>query len=421
MSYLIGMVCFILAIFSFFIDRKIYNPAVLFNFWWGITIFVSGFGFFGIQIPEFETYFMYLVAILAFNLPVLLIRTRNTKEKVPNEIEQSYNVFFTKNVTNFISIISLFNLFLLIQRSLRVVSLLLSGTSYEIIRYLYYNSDQIVTGQYGMLITNVIITPITMFGGIIFALLLFYSRKNIYIMILSIMNVLLYSFSSGSRSIVMFLGISVVVSYILNYKVVKIKSKFSLYVIVASLIGVLIYITINRSDNVNQLSDILQTIVVYFTGAFVYFEKMLPVVEMDNTFFLGGSFFGGVIDIFILVMKLFGSNIEQISSIISEYNQEYVIIGSGIPFNAFTTMLYPFVYDFGKIGVLIQPFFFGLLARTFYVKLERNRTIMYKGIYIIIVMIIYESVMRWMGLFAHVWIMILLFYICNFIAKKSNY
>lgn len=421
MSFIIVSFCIGMIILSLIIDRKIYNPSVIFNFWWGLTIFLSGFGFFGIEVPNNETYTLFLIAIISFNIPTVLIRSKRVIESNLAKSGSEFNLFFNSNTVRWLSIFQLFTIGILGARSIRVLNLLLQGNPYSNIRYYYYNSELIVTASYGMLLTNAFITPMVLLGVIIVAVSLFNKQKNFKLIILSILSMILLSFSSGGRGIIMYFIVAIISIFIINGMEIKYNFRTKLFInsMVLLFLLLLVYISLIRAEGDTALRDLVKTVLVYFTGSFIYFEKMLPVLNSNNIVLYGATFFGGIQDLVILLLNSLGSNFVQISSYISEFNQNYVNIGGNTLFNAFTTMLYPFIYDFGLMGIIIQPFLFGVISGYYYLRMEAKRSILYKSIYLIIILMIYESVMRWMGLFMHTWIVIFMFYLLKFFSLHS--
>lgn len=423
MNFLIGIMCLLLIVISLKNDGKIYNPVALFNFWWGITVFVSGFGLYGIEIPNNKTYFIILLSIISFNLGSILTNSKKYKKDIKIKFTdlQDQN-FLSEKIRILVYCLQFINMAILINRSLSVINLLLNGTDYANIRYLFYNSNEIMS-EYGLLITNLFVTPVNTFSMILFSLLIFSKENKIIININTILSITLFSFSTGSRGTIIYFALAVLISFLINEKEIKFdrKQKNNIFLFFILLVMVLVFISFSRSSSTtNEISDLLQTIVVYFTGSYIYFEKTLNSIFVDNNYLFGGAFFGGILDIFILLFKYIGLNFEQFSSYVGKYTQQYIFIGNNIQFNAFTTMIYSFIYDFGYGGIFIGPFLFGGISSYSYRKMESKRSMKYKGIYIAIVIMIYESILRWAGLFANIWIVIILFILIDFLSNKKN-
>lgn len=419
MSNLIAVICLLFTFVSLIVDKKIYSPIVLFNAWWGLTIFISGFGFFGIYIPSNATYLIMLVAIISFNFPYLcsLFISQKYKKNVTNRSEEIEKSNYVEN--NFVKVL-LFLQFVCIlwlaKRSLTVLKMLLSGFEYGNIRYVYYYEDSIMSG-YDHLIANLIVTPIIYFNMIYVSLKFVEGKHNKLLLVLTILSVGLFSFSSASRGIVLEMGLVFIFSYFLQGKKVKINisNKFKIISIFIIVVSSLVYITIFRSssDN-NTLKDIIETVVLYFSASYIYFEKLCSYALNDNVLLFGATFFGGIIDILLLAFNFIGLDVKTVSSYIGNHNQLFLMVGNGHTYNAFPTMVYTFLYDFNYLGVIIGPTIFGLLTIISYKKMLITNKLAYKGIYIVIALMIYESPMKWEGTSANPWLVIIMFLIYDY-------
>lgn len=420
MSYFIGTICLFFILISLLVDKRIYSPTVLFNFWWGVTIFVSGFGFFGIYVPSDKTYLVMLVTILAFNFPFLcslLVPRKNKKNFFAPKNVDTFDIYYKDNkVEKLLLILQMFCIVFLINLSITVLNMLLSGFNYENIRYAFFYEDTIMSG-YEHLIYNLIVTPIIYFNMIYVSLKFLKGKYNKLLLVLTILSVGLSSFSSGSRGIVLEMGLVFILSYFLQGKKVKfnISNNFKVISIFIIVVSSLVYITISRSGSDNTtLEDIIETVVLYFSAPYIYFEKLSSYALNDNVLLFGATFFGGIIDILLLVFNFIGLDVKTVSSYIANHNQLFLTVGNGHTYNAFPTMVYTFLYDFNYLGVIIGPTIFGLLTIISYKKMLITNRIAYKGIYIVIALMIYESPMKWEGTSANPWLVIIMFLIYDY-------
>lgn len=185
----------------------------------------------------------------------------------------------------------------------------------------------------------------------------------------------------------------------------------------------LVTITIVRTGlSANMFSGILRTVVGYFTAPYVYFEKLYEYTSLvqERVLLFGGMFFSGVLDIFIMGLRFIGLEIKQPSYFLAEYNQTFLLVGDNTLYNAFPNMIFAFLYDFGIAGVIIGPIMFGVMVKLAYQKMISTNKIAYKGIYIMIGIMIYESVMKWSGTGFTPWAVILLFLCFNYFSKKQT-
>lgn len=424
MSLLIVIVCALFLLIGFALEKKIYGPMVLFNFWWGITIFISGFGFFGFYIPSPKTYLIMLLAIISFNFPIIVLSKKKFKDQAfqGNENELNFN---QNNIKKFLLTIHIVIIVYLLSLSIEVLGLLLSGMNYSMVRYLYFYGD--ITNVYETLVMNWFITPLIYFSMILISILFFQQDKknklNNYLFITTILCISLQSFSSGGRGIVLSAALIFLLSFLMHrgkrnisfFKKMKIRAFFFV------LIGGLIIITIFRTGlNTNIFDAIFQTVIGYYTAPYIYFEKLSEYTSMvqEEVRLYGAMFFSGIIDIFIIGLRFLGVAIKQPSFYLAEYNQTFLLVGNNISYNAFPNMVYTFIYDFGLAGVILGPMAFGFMAKLVYQKMISTNKIAYKGIYIMIGLMIYESVMKWLGTSILPWAVILLFFCYNYFSSR---
>ena len=421
LNIFIFVVCLLFIALSLFIDKQIYNPIVLFNIWWGITILVSGFGLYGIEVPSIKTYLIMLAAIISFDIPFIYILIVSGKKafEVKTETATDDNV---KTLINYLIGLQLLIIIDLIRHSIRVFQLLASGLNYERIRYEYFYTDHIMS-MYDNLISNYIVTPTITFSMILIALLLLEKHYSKILIFTTTLCVGLSAFFSGGRGILLTFGLIMSLAYLIQSSRSPIKTKsivkVKLLVVLAIVIGFLIYITMARSTSGN-FNEIFHTGILYFTAPYIYFEKLYNIALQDNVLLFGGAFFGGVIDFFMLIYKFVsGTDISTMGQHVAKYNQTALFVGVNSEYCAFPTMVYTFLYDFSYLGVILGPLLFGTLAMSSYKKMRTSNRLAYKGIYIMIGLMIYQSVMKWEGTSAYPWAVIAMFFTYEYFTKKG--
>jgi oligosaccharide repeat unit polymerase len=420
MAIFVSLVCLFFIILITFFDKRIYNPFILFNAWWGITILISSLGLFDIFTPSAKTYSVMLIAILSFNFSVIFMLYTSKKGRVDSkkvkgfEIESKYLLNHNSNFIKLLMFTHSIIFFILVLRSIKAIKLLLSGLSYSAIRYNYFKLDTIMSG-YDHIINNLFVIPILTFSMIFVSLQYFQSKYNKIIMFSTIVCIILFVFSSGGRSILITFGIIFITSYLINKKdsyPINLSKKILMQMLLLFILFSLLYVSLRRLETGGGINEVLSTVVRYFSASYLYYENMIVFVKKDEVLLYGMAFFGGIIDFFIFIFRFLGLDINPISSYISEYNQLYITVNSeGAIYNAFPTMIYTFFYDFGYLGIILGPLLFGYLSFIIYNRMILTNDFGYKGIYIMIVILIYESPMRWIGTSPHTWIVIFLFII----------
>lgn len=418
MNVLIFFICMFSILIFLFVDKRIYNPLIIFNLWWGITVFLSGFGINDIFIPKNETYFIVLIGVISFNTSFIIYFLFKYKSN-NNNFNNLQNSHFER-VNKLLFFSHLIIIFELLRRSFVVISLLRSGMPYGRIRYAYFYEDQIMPG-YSMLFDNLFVSPITTFSIILIALNINNKKFNRKLIFSTFIIIALTVFSSGARGILVETILAFILSLIFFRRGIKLKltNKLKLLVITTIIAFSAIYVTGMRTSEENYILKSIEHIISYYTAPYIYFEVLTEYAIHDREPLYGFTIFGGFWDLFILLFRVLGLEVKTISSYISEYNQTYLLIGDDLIFNALPSMLYTFVYDLGILGAILGPFIFGLLSMYIYLKMLSSGKLKYKGMYIMICFMIYGSVMKWEGIYTSTWLVFILFIVYDYLSNRK--
>ena len=411
MGYLVAAYCIISSIVFYLICKKFFNPLSIFNFWWGIGLLVSTFGFYGINVPKDTTYLTFFIGLFFFNFGGGLFILFTNKKKDINIMKKGERKTTLLLLEKVITILVLVSFLILFSRTVTVAKMIFfMGYSYEYIRYYYFYTDLIISG-YGHLINQYLIVPVIIIGStfFIYQKSRLNNKKKLFVLLL-LASVLLHAFSSGGRLIFIYVTLSVLFSLIMvGNKQMNQENLIKMLKVITSiviLIFILYFFTTLRGND--SVEDVIQTFTLYFTGSYAYYEKIIPFQVSVGTNLYGLAFFGGIADMLGLLKSFFGINYESSASIISEFNQLYLDIGGGNYFNAFPTYMYTFMYDYGYVGLILGSAMFGAISSLWYKNYLRKSSFSNLLLYIVVIILVYESTMRWYGIFSTPW-MIMLF------------
>lgn len=422
MSFMISMICILIGIFTLLKTKKIYNPIVLFYLWWSIPIFISGLGLFGLYIPSDEIYIIILTSMLSFILGcifIILINKNYIMENKRINIEIDFNLSeLIYKIVLFVNIILLIFLLYLFSNLIYTLN---SGWEYNNIRYIYYYTNNILKSSIDVLLLNFIFEPILYFDIILLSMIIFKNNVKMSIKLILSLNMIFYTIITGGRTLLFYFIILSLVVYLIYDKRTKINISKKIVIIISLtlLVFSMIYITVIRSGNFeNILLNIIETLVIYLTGSIKFLENKLLDFNNYNSFFMGRAFLGGVFDFLQLIVNNL-LNIENLTAaqIIGGNSQIYSQIGEYQNYNAFPTMIYTFICDYGIIGIIINSFLFGVISYGMYVNFEKQNNLFSLGCYLVIVFAITESTLRWTFIYFWPYVVIILF----FIMKKVNY
>ena len=351
------------------LEREIKILLYIFFVYWGMGIFFSSFGFYGVKIPSNYAQFLLLLHLFGFFSGILLFTLSNSSYKtnintVKVEIDEEVNSIFKNWLfwaifsISFVYVLSLFQTY--------TTSLAFLGRSGEIRQ----NMETIYGSFYKLYGYELLIQPIKILCFPLFGYALV--KKRIAISIILGLYLVMEATLSGGR-----FGYAYIVLAVVFMNVVVIKRNVKKYIPYIFLVLLLFFIASSYTkatrvgytdftmSNIveNGMNANAEQMVTYYTGPMAAFDYSLNHNYLDK---IGDYQYGGLTFSPILMMiHTFGTvigldfevPIEKVYTLL-EYNQ--VDIGTDI-WNAFFTSVIYYYLDLGPIGVFVFPFFVGYL------------------------------------------------------------
>ncbi|SFJ38880.1 oligosaccharide repeat unit polymerase [Terrisporobacter glycolicus] len=379
LSIIIAIVYIVLLISSKFIYRNIINPVSIFTSMWLGFSFISCFGFWDMYIPSYETISFILIATLAFSI-TSLVYYASSKKKCDSKLDFNDNVDTSKlekKIEQKILIINALALLWMSKFISKMLPIILSG-DWNLARYYYLNASTVHTvyTTKESLLCQWIIYPI-FYATTIYSAYLFSIKKiNYKIMITSLIGVLSIVISTAGRNSLFKLIIFYAIAFLFktNRKISiwkKIK-QMSIGIKVLLVVGVYILVYISSKRSLSSNISVFQNVMFYFTGPIVYFDNIIKnpsFFGLDVDLLWGKATFGFLTTpIEIIASSLSGGNYAGADNIITSYVNYYANFSPTIKGNAVSTSLYPFMKDFGYLGILIGPVIFALIVNYVYTK-----------------------------------------------------
>lgn len=400
------IVCIIFAIMGWYINKNIYNPQTIFNCWWGLVTFLSGFGLYGINVPGLKIYAIMFLGIITYNFCCILFAKGRKNRKVVNTDHLNIKIYAILQIITFI---------FLFPKCITVLKLLGEGMPYSYIRMVYFETNQIMN-VYEVFINKYIIQPFLFVSILVIAIEILRKIKNKKIIIISIVNILLNVFMNGGRTILFQLVIIALFSFLIERKKVNIsaKAKKNIKICILLIISVMILTTFKRATNVtNIVNELVKNIVLYFTGPIAFFEQCLTTISSTSELMYGQGFFSGLIEPFTVLYSILTNGTPYMpANEIGIITQNAVLIGKDIYYNAYPTMFFTFLKDFGILGIFIDTMIFGSISMIVYNYMEKYNTNYSKAIYLTVIFVIIFSTMWWVPLFTWVWVVIFVLKFC---------
>ena len=368
------------------INRSIFGtkimPTDIFSAIWCIFAGTASLGVLGYYKTEFEVNIMIIVTIVVFNLAfisVFAIRNRglNCKDDGSEKTllrSTHMNFYFIVFVNVVCWIISLPYL----KESLTIIA----NEGFEALRRYAFDfsgeESNTVANTNMQLVLIWLIQPVftaTMaLSGVVF---ITKHKHRIPMLVLSLIDAAVYACLLGGRGIILKLVSLVGIAFIVaggKNPFKYISRNGALITLIGALFAVLVWMTMLRSFSG---MSVVENVYAYIAAPFIYLQTLLQEYPLSSTPMLWGSAtVGGIVSVVGIVGKIFfGIDFAAPENTIPQITSGYLQIGQGIWFNSMTTMLYPFLRDFGYAGVFIGPAIFAAVVALVYRNFEKNRTL----------------------------------------------
>lgn len=411
----ISIICLIFFILNYLKTHSLISPASLFNISWGISTLLASINFSNLFPVSSQCCFIIFLGVISFNVSAILLSQKNKKTFI---FDTSYQL--NTNVILIIQIIILISFLLFFFRSL---DLLQYSTLTEVRSISFRVDGKLFTNIYELIYVRYIVEPFFTSMIIVVAYNIFFSKKiNLFMLLLGISSILFDSLSFGSRlTSLRFIIIFIIILSISKIKKINItKQKYIRYILMVALISIPI-IAIFQISILRQTDSIISVFINYITSQYTFMDILIQKNQLSITNTNGLMFFGGLHDLFIiLINKIFSIHIPMISDIYSFLTGNTIIVGRNKYYNALATSIFSFYIDGGLFGVCIESLLFGAISAFVYNIVNKKTTFINIGIYTIFAFIIIFSILRWEFMISWPWLSFLFVFIISFIKKKPS-
>ena len=188
-------------------------------------------------------------------------------------------------------------------------------------------------------------------------------KRSGWLLALSASDIAIYTLMFGGRGLfVRLIGYCVLsVLFLEGRRIIQfVRERWKVLALALIAFLVAAYLTTKRSV---VGMNVIQNVYVYFAGAFVYLDKLLAYHPVGEYYLWGQALFGSVVSPIWMAAKIFfGVDYAAADFVITSYTSVDYAISPTIRLNAMTTMLYPFLADFGYAGLVIGPTFLGTIV-----------------------------------------------------------
>lgn len=387
MVIIISLTQLLMLIISYFINKKnLFKWIFLVNIWWGILIIANKINPYGGYRVSNNTYMLIWLFLLFLTIGYSFTKINVRINKTCDEkifLNQYDNIILNNRIVKIIMyIITGLLIFYAIRyaRYMGADNILLARTAR------YYVGD-VFRSTIELLFFNYFVATGRFFFAFIISFGLLFGRLKNRMFVLSVINLILYSYIGGSRFPFVLLGVEILVLMLIKNQlsVQKLTSKkiwrgvlvglciliivfFMLY-FTAYRLGMLKYNFDFMKESIQVLYD---QIIGYNTGPLSALSKSLDEGILYNHYYFGRAvILNGIDEFFSNFCSAFGIHITSARYAIGEVMSRTINIGIN-SFNALFTYIYWFYFDFGIIGVVIYSFVFGFLEKEVVCKFLEN-------------------------------------------------
>lgn len=392
---------------------------------------------FGLYEAANETYKVFAIGTLAFALggfSSLNIRKKVvfSKKLISYEQKDEFNyriMIIMSCVILFYMLVNAGQVFILKQSGFTIFDIRSAMQGYSKVDYyqnlMFMRSTELLRFIYDWVIlpcyhTLVLLCCIDMIIG----------KRNKIIFFLTIINVFLKVYAEGTRITLFYIAIYIVLLFVIFQKGSSLskKTKGKIRGAIISVIILLVIVSNIRLETMQK--TLAEEIYLYFCICVPYLDKMLAIIESGytHTLTLGATSLYGLIQIPVVLlqkMHIFTPWYTEAAKMIADTEVFYTIRTANYSTvgNAYATLYYYFICDFGSIGVFIGTFIFGFLSVISYKKIQKclkNGIVSLKAIaiYLIFMQAIITSFVRFS--FARVDFAYMLIYVFIFLKRTRE-
>lgn len=253
--------------------------------------------------------------------------------------------------------------------------------SLSMLRDAYFDDATILYGESFNRINAFFLTPFSIISIPTVGYMLI-KKRNILCWII-LLTLIGYESLGGGRFgyVRILLGIVFIAYCLFNFFKVNIKSVVmasTICLVFLFLIGVVSMSRGSSNDSDSLIGNTYSAVTDYMSGSIAAFDYSINKEYVDKTggFKYGAMTFSAPIGLLNLIGSRIGIkiNMDKYQAVIKIKQEDQISLGKSSSFNALYTAPFWFYQDLGLIGVILYPFFFGLIIKTLIQRMYRRNS-----------------------------------------------
>lgn len=420
--YILFMTAALSVLLSWIKSERIINPVSIFVLWWTGFIYLSTFRLINMRLPSERTYYYLLYVVAMFSLGGITF-LRNSQKKNPNMryLDKNYNISLKIRYFYYFQILCTAILLFYLSKS----AVLLSTMNPGVYRNLLF-SEFSIFGSFKPVITFVVepslyISALISLSGLLLKRI---PRKHL---LLSVLNLGLYSGVTVGRAPIFILIVCIFLAFIfsISEKLLKLKLNHILWFSVP--VAFIIWLSLFRKKNygIDAFLIIRDYFVWYLTGPFTAFELFLDNYKQGTDWDYSGirGLFAGIEEIVKPLLSRIFTGFTPINDDFHSITKVYRSLGGkATGHNSHYTMLYTFMRDAGLYGILFFSYILGTVNAFLYNNFRNNKNINNYSLMTIVLYLSLIGITRWELRYSWAWLTIIGIILVSrkFVIKKEH-
>lgn len=374
-----------LAVLSYKIEKRLYNPITLFCGIWALVVFFAALHLYGMNEVSDEAYSIIILGVVCFVLgayTALLMRKRIKIGHVHKTGNENYTVDYSINYPA-VYLVGTIVLFYLIVETVVAFFAYRSGIQMNELRssMMGYSTTGYASGMALLrqgpfaLIYSFVFLPGFYSLLLVTSVDFIIGQKNRILMIMSIVAVILKNYAEGSRMCLTHLVLYFTL-LLLIYKRGTLSKKAKKRIkqaVVVIIVGFFVVSSIRFSESEKSMT---QQLYMYFTCSVPLFDHWLAFEKSTGIYTYGAVSLLGLLRFPCNLLKMIGITMPTV--ILNNANEiavnwdSFVNIGPKLNYNSYATLFMYFYKDAGIFGVMLGSFLFGFASSRVYKHLKQE-------------------------------------------------
>ncbi len=389
----------------------ILRPNVLFSIIWVLCASLASFGLFNMYKISLKVQLYVATVLIVFNVVFLLF--------YDNSIKANYLPNFTNKINiKLVYVLNLICWIYMIRFLKKSIVIILTG-GFNVLRLYAFNSSMGLGSTVELIIAQNFVQPVFVATIIIATYYFNNNRQYLGLFAISIIDMLIYTLAFSGRGMLT----SFIAYYIIFFVIfktymkkekkktkIKFRTKLSGAIVILGAIGAMIILTRMRSW---EETSFLKEIYYYTVGPFSFLQVLLDETNIySNNFLYGKATFGFIYNLIAMpVSYVLGFKYKGSDYIITGITSAVRYISPERSYNALTTMLYPFLLDFGYLGVIFGTSFFAFIICYCEKKYKQGGDLFYFLLFCLLVFQSFNSIKNYYLYTPNIGVIIILLFI----------